>query len=122
MPMLWMGEKVMLNQYNAQRFRYKPLPSGRTVRVGTVPVGTVVYLQDGINPLSSFPHWPVCRNPWIVEAWTNREYFPCVAGRPSTLFMLGGHLAIVRSLRDSRTVKVADWLLLRCVEAGLERN
>ena len=35
----------------------------------------------------------------------------------------GGHLAQVRSLRDGRRVQIfADWILLRCVDAGLERT
>jgi hypothetical protein len=34
----------------------------------------------------------------------------------------GGHLAIVRSLRDGRRQLVADWILLACVDAGLERQ
>jgi hypothetical protein len=36
--------------------------------------------------------------------------------------MAGGHLAQVRSLRDRRrTAAVADWILLRCLDAGMEK-
>lgn len=59
----------------------------------------------------------VCRNPWQVVAWIPRDY--CTARK--TVRMAGGHLAIVRSLRDGRENVVADWLLLSCIDAGLER-
>lgn len=47
----------MLAQYNAPRFRI----DARGRRLGTIPVGTITYLQDR-------------RDPWIVECWHNREY------------------------------------------------
>lgn len=105
----------MIRQYNPQRFR---TVNGR--RIGTVPVGTIAYIQDSMRPFGSV-EFPVCRNPWIVTAWHNREYFPCVQNRPEVQYMTGGHLATVRSLRDGRIKQVADWLLLRCEDAGLTR-
>lgn len=81
---------------------------------GAVPVGTIVYLQDGVRPFGVSRHWsPVFRNPWLVEAWHNREYM-----RPHqpALRMRGGHLATVRSLRDGRVQQVADWLLKACLD------
>ena len=97
----------MIRQYFAQRFR-----AGSPKRVGTIPVGTIVYIQDGMRPLSGFQGHPICRNPWIVEAWHPR----LVCGKTTA----GGHLATVRSLRDGRRQHVADWILLTCVDAGLE--
>lgn len=95
----------MERQYNAPRFRYDE--SGR--RVGTIPVGTILYIQDRLQRYQS----PVRRNPWIVECWHNREYHPCVKGRPDTTYMVGGHLATVRSLRTGERRKVSDhWLLM----------
>jgi hypothetical protein len=98
----------MIRQYYAQRFL-----AGSPKRIGTIPVGSIVYIQDGIRPLSGFRERPICRNPWIVESWHPRVY--------SGKVMAGGHLATVRSLRDSRRQQVADWLLLACIDAGLEK-
>jgi hypothetical protein len=105
----------MIHQYGAQRFRRI-----RGKHVGTIGIGTIIYVQDGVRPFS-FPRHTVCREPWIVEAWLNHEYFPCVKGRPRVGMMAGGHLAVIRSLRTGRRVQVADWILLACVDAGLER-
>jgi hypothetical protein len=66
----------------------------------------------------------VCREPWIVEAWLPRDYSKWNATTRSftTVRIAGGHLATVRSLRNRRRVAlVADWILLECVDAGLER-
>lgn len=86
----------MLNQYRAQRRLGGNNPHG----IGTVPVGTIAYVQfNG-------------RNPWIIEAWMNREYFPCVKGAPEVTYMLGGHLALCRSLRNGERRLFADWHFL----------
>jgi len=124
----------MLQQYCAQRFRPSyPLvevkhgrqrffePDPREKRIGTISVGTIVYIQDNVRPFS-FPRWPIRCNPWIVRAWRNREYYPAVAGAPRTTYMAGGHLAVVQSLRDGRIQDVADWVLLRCIDAGLVKE
>jgi hypothetical protein len=107
----------MQHQFNAQRFRWwhgKP--------VGTVPVGTIIYIQDGVRPLVGLSRPVVTRNPLLVEAWLNRDYAPCRAGEWTTIKCAGGHLALVRSLRDGRREVVADWILLACIDAGLERH
>ena len=98
----------MICQYYAQRWR-----PGSLHRVGTIPVGTIVYIQDGIRPLSGFRERPTYRNPWIVESWH--------PGILCSKAMAGGHLATVRSLRDGRRQQVADWVLLTCIDAGLEK-
>jgi len=98
----------MIRQFLAQRFR-----AGSPKRIGTIPVGTIVYIQDGIRPLSGFRERPICRNPWIVESWHPR----ILCGKATA----GGHLATVRSLRDGRRQQVADWILLTCIDAGLEK-
>lgn len=103
----------MLHQYNSQRFRV----DNRGRHVGTIPVGTIVYIQDGVRPFG-FPDRVVCRNPWIVESWHNREYFPAVSGAPRVVYMAGGHLATVRSLRTGRRRVVADWILRACIDAA----
>jgi hypothetical protein len=98
----------MMRQYYAKRFR-----AGSPKRIGTIPVGTIVYIQDGIRPLSGFCERPICRNPWIVESWHPQTQF----GRA----MAGGHLATVRSLRDGHRRQIADWILSSCIDAGLEK-
>lgn len=94
----------MLNQYGACRFRYRKY-RGRDFRVGTVPVGTIIYLQD-IRPMFGFRAPPVFRNPWIIEAWCGQYGMR--------------HCAVVRSLRDGRVEFVADWIILFCVDHDLD--
>jgi len=106
----------MLRQFNTPRFR---LWLGK--RVGTIPVGTIVYIQDGVRPLTALSRPAVMRNPWIVEAWLSRDYSLPTAGKWTIVKRSGGHLASVRSLRDGRRQLVADWILLACIDAGLER-
>ncbi len=103
----------MLHQYSAPRFRLRQL-GGRVVRVGTIDVGTILYIQDDVRPLAGLRDHPVCRNPWIVECWHPRE---CMGKT-----LAGGHLATVRSLRDGRRQKVAYWILLRCDGLGLTQQ
>ena len=103
----------MLNQHHAQRFQ-----PGTRSHIGTVPVGTIVYLQDRIDRYNP----PIFRNPWIVTAWHNREYFPVVKGRPEVLYMAGGHLATVRSLRDGRELRVSAHHILNAVDNGWQKN
>ena len=64
----------MIYQHNPQTFRTVYLRN-RELRIGTVPVGSIIYLQDGLGPFGpQSRHWsPVRRNPWIVESWHPRE-------------------------------------------------
>lgn len=113
----------MMRQYDAQRFRACPsegLPWLAGRRVGMIPVGTILYIQDGIRPLRPLER-VMRREPWIVEAWIPRDYPKLGSGGWRTVRIAGGHLAQVRSLRDRRRVQlVADWVLLRSIDAGLE--
>ena len=115
----------MIHQYNSQRHRVLRLPNGQGAkRVGTISVGTIVYIQDGVYPLRGLTRDVVCRDPWIVEAWIPRDYSKWDADgrRFRPVRMAGGHLAQVRSLRNRRRVQlVADWILLHCIDAGLEK-
>jgi hypothetical protein len=106
-------------QYHPQRLRY--LPDGR--QVGTINVGDILYIQQDARPFHA-PSPVSCREPWQVEAWLPREAFTLdpATRRPKMTRCAGGHLALVRSLRDSRTTRlVADWILLASVDAGLTR-
>jgi hypothetical protein len=127
----------MIHQYRAQRFMFLDLPGSqsgvkgdqqssvapRTRRIGTIPVGTIVYIQDGVRPPRGLTQPVVCREPWIVEAWLPRDYskWNATTRTFTTVRMAGGHLAIVRSLRNGRVQPVADWILLTCIDAGLEK-
>jgi hypothetical protein len=128
----------MFRQYYAQRFRslYPPTPKKvgdktvyepdpRDKKVGTIRVGTIVYIQDGVRPLQGLTREVICREPWIVEAWLPRDYSKWDRSNRKfkTVRIAGGHLAVVRSLRDRRRVQeVADWILLACLDAGLEKT
>ena len=114
----------MIRQYGAQRFTRACPAALVNRRVGTIPVGTIVYIQDGVKPLRGLTRPVVFREPWIVEAWLPRDYSKWDSGLQQLRIVRisGGHLAQVRSLRDQRRVKqVADWILLECIDAGLER-
>lgn len=108
----------MFTQWCASGTRFRMGPGGR--HIGVIPVGTILYIQDGICPLGGSRVEIVRRAPWIVEAWLNREYYPLIPGRPRTVYIRGGHLAVVRCLRTGRRQTVADWILLWCVDADLE--
>lgn len=106
----------MIRQYNPQR--YRQLADGR--RVGTIDVGTIAYIQDRLGRYDR----PVCRNPWIVLAWIPRELGAATrdsSGRYVNRFCAGGHLAIIKSLRDGRVQRVADHYLLAADDLGLTR-
>src|SRR5579871_3476598 len=83
----------------------------RDRQVGTIPVGTILYIQDGVSPFKGLTRDVVQREPWIVEAWLPRDYakWDGVSRTFKTVRIRGGHLAVVRSLRDRRRRKtVAD--------------
>lgn len=95
----------MLHQYaryGACRYRRNKI-GGREVMTGTIPVGTIIYIQNGIRALHpGLTSEAECRDPWIVDAWRG-DYG-------------NRHLAVVRSLRTGEKRSVADWILLRCVD------
>jgi hypothetical protein len=127
----------VFRQYYAQRHRslYPPIvkkvgrktlryADPRDRQIGTIAVGAILYIQDGVNPLNGLTRPIVCREPWIVEAWLPRDYAKWDAATRTfrDVRIRGGHLAIVRSLRDRRRVQtVSDWILLACCDAGLEK-
>jgi len=144
----------MLRQYGAQRYQpslpmirseiktkkgkvkevvYTPDPNDFNAkhRVGMYAVGTLVYLQDRLGRFDR----PILRDPWIIVAWLNRKYFPCVTRErlktileparfkkighiPEVTYIRGGHLAVVKSLRTGRVVEVSDWLIRNADELG----
>jgi hypothetical protein len=131
------GDVVVIHQYYAPRSRpiYPPkavkigrrtvdFADPRDKQIGTISVGTILYILDSLRPLHVLPRNVICREPWIVEAWLPRDYakWDNSTRRFTTVRIAGGHLAVVRSLRDRNRVKVvADWILLACMDAGLEK-
>lgn len=88
----------MLRQYRPGRFRYLDTPRGK-LQVGTIDVGTIIR-----------PH--NCRNNVQVLGWIPRDYATYTRGQFSAKRIVGGHLALVRDMRNGRTFELSDvWLL-----------
>jgi hypothetical protein len=100
----------MIRQYGAQRHRL----DARGRAVGTMPAGTVVRLDQGRRP------WNRYADTVIVEGWIPRDYtqLRLVDGRRwhVTVRVAGGHLAVVRSLRNGRRFRIADHILLAALD------
>lgn len=104
----------MIRQYHAPRHRREPH------NPGTVPIGTIIYLQDRMDT-------PSFREPWIIEAWLPRRIeaykqdasgrwtLPCFTATTMTT-------ARARSLRTNRIVTVEHHRIIACVDAGFERH
>ena len=113
----------MIRQYYAQRRQGGNNPLG----VGTIAGGSIHYLQDEGYFGARHGEAPVCRNPWIVEAFLNG---PCHAARrdPRTGKWTSTHVsgrsdtAMVRSLRDGRRRIVAVRTLQLHEELGLSKG
>lgn len=94
----------MIHQYRPQRRKGGHNPHG----IGTVPVGTIARFRQARRLGLT--------GPWIVESWLNREYSKHVAGRFHTVYIVGGHLAVIRSLRTGERRRVSDWHILFAVD------
>lgn len=113
----------MIRQYYAHRRQGGANPLG----VGTIAANSIYYLQDEGYFRSRYGEAPVCRNPWIVEAFLNGLY---TAARrdPATGKWSGVHIsgrsdtAVVRSLRDGRRRTVTVHTLQVHDELGLSRG
>ena len=110
----------MIRQYGAQRCRdgHNPL------RVGVIPVGAIFYIQDEGWWRDRYRGAPVCRNPWIVEAFLNGTIGAARRHRDTGLwedayFAGRSDMALVRSLRDGRRRQVAVRTLILHEEHGL---
>lgn len=110
----------MIRQYYAQRCRggHNPL------RVGVIPSGAIFYIQDEWWWRDRYRGRPVCREPWIVEAFLNGTLG---AGRRNadtglweSVFIAGrSEMAVVRSLRTGRRNRIAVRVLILHEELGL---
>lgn len=113
----------MIRQYYAQRCRggYNPL------RVGVIPAGAVFYIQNHGWWRDRYRGRPVCREPWIVEAFLNgtvgADRRNAETGRWEDVYVAGrSDMALVRSLRSGRRREIAVRLLILHEDEGLRRD
>jgi hypothetical protein len=110
----------MIRQYHAQRRR----GGSNLLGVGVIPVGAIFYLQDEGWWRDRYRGAPICRNPWIVEAFLNGTIGAARRNRQTGLredvYAAGrSDMALVRSLRDGRRRQVAVRTLILHEEHGL---
>jgi hypothetical protein len=103
----------MIRQYYAQRCRGGHNPR----RVGVIPVGAIFYVQDDCWWRDRFRGRPVCREPWIVEAFLNGTIGAGRRNRETgpweSVFIPGrSDMAVIRSLRTSRRRQIAVRVLI----------
>ncbi len=113
----------MIRQYYAQRCRggHNPL------RVGVIPAGAIFYVQDDSWWRDRFRGRPVCREPWIVEAFLNGTIGAGRRNRETGLwedvFIAGrSDMAVIRSLRTGRRRQIAVRVLILLEDEGLRRD
>ena len=113
----------MIRQYYAQRCRggYNPL------RVGIIPAGAIFYIQDDGWWRDRYRGRPVCRQPWIVEAFLNGTVGAgrrdAETGLWESVFVAGrSDMAVVRCLRTGRRREIAVRLLILHEDMGLRRD
>ena len=99
----------MFHQYKSQRRCGGDNPHGE----GVLDLGTILYIQDGIRPMSGLPRQIVCREPWQVVAFLPEQH-------PFYGPMARTGLVLVKSLRTGRTQTVAPWIVEMCEDAGLQ--
>jgi len=113
----------MMRQYGAQRCRSGDNP----LRVGTIAVGSVLYLQDQGYFRARYGEAPICRAPWIVEGYLNGMMHatrrdPNTGMWRSSYWSGRSDTAVVRSLRDGRRQTVSVHVLLLHEDRGLCRG
>ena len=113
----------MIRQYFAQRRQGGDNPLG----VGVIPIGAIVHLQDDGWWRDRYRGQPVCRNPWMVEAFLNGTIGAARRNRDTGLWESAyaagrSDMAVVRSLRDGRRQQVAVRALILHEEHGLVRQ
>lgn len=90
----------MIRQYapTVSRFRNTETPRG-VMQCGVLPIGTICKPQPSAAPV-------------IIEAWLPRDYAKYERGQFSTVRIRGGHIAIVRCLKNGKRFQLSDaWLL-----------
>lgn len=111
----------MIRQYYAQRAQGGDNP----LRVGVIPIGAILYLQDETFFRDRCGGRAICRTPWIVEGFLNGTMGAARRSRATGLWEDAtrsgrSDMALVRSLRDRRSVHhVAVRILILHEELGL---
>ncbi|NPD70283.1 hypothetical protein HN018_24210 (plasmid) [Lichenicola cladoniae] len=110
----------MIRQYDASRSRGGPNP----LRVGVIAIGSIYYLQDQGFFRDRFGGTPVCRVPWMVEAFLNgtlgAAWRDPRTGQWESCFISGrSDLAVMRSLRDGRRQAISVRMLILHDDEGL---
>jgi len=113
----------MLRQYFAQRCR----GGDNLLRIGTIAIGAIYYIQ--------LDHWwrdryrgaPTCREPWMVEAFFNgtveAAYRDPETREWRSLYIRGrSDFALIRSLRSGCKQRIAVRTLQRHEDEGLSRG
>ena len=113
----------MMRAYGASRCR----PGHNPLRVGVIAVGSVFYLQDQGYFRSRHGEAPVCKVPWMVEAFLNGQMHanrrdPDTGRWRSSYWSGRNDMAVVRSLRDGRRNTVAVHVLQLHEDHGLTRG
>jgi hypothetical protein len=110
----------VIRQHFAHRRRGGCNPLG----VGVIPVAAIFYIQDEGWWRDRYRGAPICRNPWIVEAFLNGT-LAAARRDPETGMWQDRYLAgrsdtaLVRSLRDGRRHRIAVRVLILHEEHGL---
>ncbi len=110
----------MIRHYGGQRCRGGNNP----LRVGVIPVGAVFYIQHEGWWRDRYRGSPICRNPWIVEAFLNGTISAARRNRDTgfwedVYFAGRSDMVLVRALRDGRRRHVAVRTLILHEEHGL---
>ena len=110
----------MIRQYFAHRRR----GGCNSLGVGVIPVGAIFYIQDEGWWRDRYRGAPICRNPWIVEAFLNGTLAAArrdpETGMWQDRYLAGrSDIAVVRSLRDGRRRRIAVRILILHEEHGL---
>jgi hypothetical protein len=113
----------MIRQYGAQRC----IGGNNPLRVGTIPAGAIVHLQDNDWWRDRFRGQPVLREPWMVESFLNGIVGAgrrnAETGRWEDVFIARrSDMAVIRSLRTGRRRQIAVRLLVLHEDAGLRAD
>lgn len=83
----------------------------------TVPVGAIICSRCFFKPFGN-SCFTLGKGPFIVEAWLNREYSKHISGRFVTVYIRGGHLAVIRDISSGKRHRIADHYLLAAWDNG----
>ena len=98
----------MLRQYFAQRCRGGDNP----LRIGTIAIGAIYYIQPDHWRRERYRGAPTCREPWMVDAFFNgtveAAYRDPETREWRSLYIRGrSDFALIRSLRSGRKQRIA---------------